>query len=229
MSSTRHRDACGPVGGPPQLPPQRARLVQPDPLRRFRRRPVTTRSSPSPRDSRSRESSQGVASCIPASSDRIARGAPFPLNALLRRAQEGGKAGIAVAFSALPSDRRVLYLVRIQGSVSTLCRDALGRTEVALLAGHDIGASVAAWAALIRPDIFHELALMSAPFPGPPDISPQPPPARSIHAELAALDRPRKHYQWYYSTRQADTDMQDCPQGVHGEDPVIRRMMNRCE
>ena len=93
--------------------------------------------------------------------------------------------------------------------------DALGRTEVALLAGHDFGASVAAWAALIRPDIFHRLALMSAPFPGPPDISPQPPPARSIHAELAALDRPRKHYQWYYSTRQANAEMQDCAQGVH--------------
>ena len=93
--------------------------------------------------------------------------------------------------------------------------DALGHTEAALVAGHDFGASVAAWAALIRPDIFHKLALMSAPFPGPPDISPQPPPARSIHAELAALDRPRKHYQWYYSTRQANTQMQDCPQGVH--------------
>ena len=93
--------------------------------------------------------------------------------------------------------------------------DALGRTEVALLTGHDIGASVAAWAALIRPDIFRKLALMSAPFPGPPDISPQPPPARSIHADLAALDRPRKHYQWYYSTRQANREMQDCPQGVH--------------
>ena len=93
--------------------------------------------------------------------------------------------------------------------------DALGRTEVALLAGHDFGASVAAWAALIRPDIFHKLALMSAPFPGPPDITPQPPPARSIHDELAALDRPRKHYQWYYSTRQANREMQDCPQGVH--------------
>ena len=93
--------------------------------------------------------------------------------------------------------------------------DALGRTDVALLAGHDFGASVAAWAALIRPDIFHKLALMSAPFPGPPDISPQPPPARSIHAELAALDRPRKHYQWYYSTRQANAEMRDCPQGVH--------------
>jgi pimeloyl-ACP methyl ester carboxylesterase len=32
---------------------------------------------------------------------------------------------------------------------------------------------------------------------------------------LARLDRPRKHYQWYYSTRQANADMRDCPQGVH--------------
>ncbi len=93
--------------------------------------------------------------------------------------------------------------------------DALGHREVALLAGHDYGASVAAWAAVIRPDIFRRLALMSAPFPGPPDISPQPPPARSIHADLAALDRPRKHYHWYYSTPSANSDMQDCPQGVH--------------
>ena len=93
--------------------------------------------------------------------------------------------------------------------------DAIGHRDVALLAGHDYGASVAAWAALIRPDIFRRLALMSAPFPGPPDISPQPPPPASIHDNLAALDRPRKHYHWYYSTRPANADMQDCPQGVH--------------
>ena len=93
--------------------------------------------------------------------------------------------------------------------------DAIGHRDVALLAGHDYGASVAAWAALIRPDIFRRLALMSAPFPGPPDISPQPPPPASIHDGLAALDRPRKHYHWYYSTRPANADMQDCPQGVH--------------
>ena len=93
--------------------------------------------------------------------------------------------------------------------------DAIGHRDVALLAGHDYGASVAAWAALIRPDIFRRLALMSAPFPGPPDISPQPPPPASIHDGLAVLDRPRKHYHWYYSTRPANADMQDCPQGVH--------------
>jgi pimeloyl-ACP methyl ester carboxylesterase len=41
------------------------------------------------------------------------------------------------------------------------------------------------------------------------------PSAPDIHAALAALPRPRKHYQWYYSTRQANTDMWRCPQGVH--------------
>src|SRR5262252_9496405 len=39
---------------------------------------------------------------------------------------------------------------------------AFGYREVALVAGHDFGASVAAWCALVRPDIFRSLALMSA-------------------------------------------------------------------
>jgi pimeloyl-ACP methyl ester carboxylesterase len=32
---------------------------------------------------------------------------------------------------------------------------------------------------------------------------------------MAALPRPRKHYQWYYSTRPANDDMSHCKQGVH--------------
>jgi pimeloyl-ACP methyl ester carboxylesterase len=36
-----------------------------------------------------------------------------------------------------------------------------------------------------------------------------------IHAALAALDRPRKHYQWYYSSRPANGDMVACLQGVN--------------
>jgi len=49
---------------------------------------------------------------------------------------------------------------------------------------------------------------MSAPFGGPPakPVDPQ------IHADLAALGR--KHYQWYYSTNEADADMRRCPQGI---------------
>jgi pimeloyl-ACP methyl ester carboxylesterase len=100
---------------------------------------------------------------------------------------------------------------------------ALGHRDVALVAGHDFGASVAAWCALVRPDVFRSVALMSAPFAGPPalpfdtaDNPPQPhSPENNIHDELAKLDRPRKHYQWYYSTRPANADMWRCPQGVH--------------
>jgi pimeloyl-ACP methyl ester carboxylesterase len=100
---------------------------------------------------------------------------------------------------------------------------ALGYHDAALVAGHDFGASVAAWCALVRPDVFRSLALMSAPFAGPPslpfDTVNQPPhhasPEVNIHDELAKLDRPRKHYQWYYSTRPANADMHNCPQGVH--------------
>jgi pimeloyl-ACP methyl ester carboxylesterase len=100
---------------------------------------------------------------------------------------------------------------------------ALGYHEVAAVIGHDFGASVAAWCALARPDVFRSVALMSAPFAGPPalpfdtaDDAPQGGSAApSIHDELAKLGRPRKHYQWYYSTRPANADMWHCPQGVH--------------
>jgi pimeloyl-ACP methyl ester carboxylesterase len=39
--------------------------------------------------------------------------------------------------------------------------------------------------------------------------------APDIHAALAALARPRKHYQWYYSTRPANENMWKARQGVH--------------
>src|ERR1700731_2498353 len=48
---------------------------------------------------------------------------------------------------------------------------ALGCRDVALVAGHDFGASVAAWGALVRPDVFRSVALMSAPFAGPPQLA----------------------------------------------------------
>jgi pimeloyl-ACP methyl ester carboxylesterase len=93
---------------------------------------------------------------------------------------------------------------------------ALGRTSVTAVVGHDFGASAAAWCALVRPDLFRSLVLMSAPFGGPPALTPSATlPIDPVHAALAALDRPRKHYQWYYSTRPANEDMWHCPQGVH--------------
>jgi len=95
---------------------------------------------------------------------------------------------------------------------------ALGYQSVAMLVGHDFGSPVAAWCALVRPDIFRSVALMSAPFAGPPPLPTPHLPRRvadPIHDDLAKLPRPRKHYQWYYSTREADADMHHCPQGVH--------------
>jgi pimeloyl-ACP methyl ester carboxylesterase len=100
----------------------------------------------------------------------------------------------------------------------------LGYRSVAAVVGHDFGSPVAAWCALVRPDVFRSVALMSAPFGGPPALpfdtartggTPSIATAPDIHAALAQLERPRKHYQWYYSTRQANADMWHCPQGVH--------------
>ena len=112
---------------------------------------------------------------------------------------------------------RMLNLVRdAMGLVASL-----GHRSVDAVVGHDAGSYVAAWSALIRPDIFRSVTMMSAPFGGPPafpfgtDGGRSETTASDIHKELAALKRPRKHYQWYYSTRPANDDMWKCPQGVH--------------
>jgi pimeloyl-ACP methyl ester carboxylesterase len=86
----------------------------------------------------------------------------------------------------------------------------LARLEIeeAHVVGHDFGSPVAAYAALTRPEVFRSVVLMSAPFGGPPSALPSP----QIHEELARLGR--KHYQRYYSTRDADADMRECRQGI---------------
>ena len=111
--------------------------------------------------------------------------------------------------------------------ITNLVRDivgllaALGLKSVSAVFGHDAGSFVSAWCSLIRPDIFRSVALMSAPFGGPRPLpfttanGAAAAPAGDIHAELAALARPRKHYQWYYSTRPANDEMVKCKQGIH--------------
>ncbi len=100
-----------------------------------------------------------------------------------------------------------------------MVRDVLGLLaalyidHTALIAGHDYGANVAANCALIRPDVFRAVSLMSAPYVGPPSLKPGP--TVDIVADLAALERPRKHYHRYYAMREANEDMTNCPQGVH--------------
>jgi pimeloyl-ACP methyl ester carboxylesterase len=90
---------------------------------------------------------------------------------------------------------------------------ALGIARLHAVIGHDFGSPVAACCALIRPDVFPRVAMMSAPFTGAPGWDPKP--RDSVHEALAALDPPRKHYQWYYSTREANGDMWRPPQGLH--------------
>jgi len=93
---------------------------------------------------------------------------------------------------------------------------ALGHRTVAAVVGHDFGSPVAAWCALLRPDLVRSVVLLSAPFGGPPRQGSAVQSAAAAMAEsLAALHPPRKHYQWYYSTRAANGDMHACPQGIH--------------
>jgi pimeloyl-ACP methyl ester carboxylesterase len=94
---------------------------------------------------------------------------------------------------------------------------ALKHRSVAAIVGHDFGSPVAAWCALQYPDVFRSVILMSAPFGGPPrpGIPGAPTAAASLADSLAALRPPRKHYQHYFSTRDADREMRDCPQGIH--------------
>jgi len=95
---------------------------------------------------------------------------------------------------------------------------ALGYRSVAMVVGHDAGAPIASWSALIRPDIFRSITIMSSPFEGPPAMPPSPRRALTddqLDAELAKLNPPRKYYQNYQRTRGANDDMLRAPQGLH--------------
>src|SRR5690242_9666913 len=102
---------------------------------------------------------------------------------------------------------------------------ALGHRAVAMVVGHDAGAPVASWSALIRPDIFRSITIMSSPFEGAPSLpfntangAPLPPPGVTddeLDAQLAKLNPPRKYYQNYQRTRGANDDMLHAPQGLH--------------
>jgi len=117
-------------------------------------------------------------------------------------------------------------------SMLTLARDALallfavGHRTAEAVVGHDFGAAVASWCALTRPDIFKRCSIMSAPFAGAPELpfdtagacqrsaTEQSRAGEDIDIALGRLARPRKHYQRYYATREANADMHQCPEGV---------------
>ncbi len=111
------------------------------------------------------------------------------------------------------------FMMLLRDSIGVLY--ALGHRSAEAVVGHDFGAAIASFLALVRPDIFRRMVLMSAPFGGIPSIpfdtvgKPAAPKGPDIHAALAALPRPRKHYQWYQSTREANDNQWHAKQGVH--------------
>jgi pimeloyl-ACP methyl ester carboxylesterase len=125
------------------------------------------------------------------------------------------------SYDADPDPFRVLNMVR--DAIGLVY--ALGHRSVAMVVGHDAGAPVASWAALIRPDIFRSVTIMSSPFEGPPSVpfdtangasAPRPAPTDDeLDAELAKLTPPRKYYQNYQRTRGANDNMLHAPQGLH--------------
>jgi microsomal epoxide hydrolase len=125
-------------------------------------------------------------------------------------------------------------------SLTSLVRDmvilvhALGYGSVRCVVGHDCGAVSAAMCALIRPDFFESVLLLSHPFNGTPSLpfntairrdhdhdhgtpgsgsGMESSASNSIHAELA--QRNRKHYKWYYSTASASNEMNLPPGRLH--------------
>lgn len=124
-------------------------------------------------------------------------------------------------------------------SLTNLVRDvvmlvhALGYRSVRCVAGHDFGAVAAATCALMRPDFFESVVLMSHPFNGSPSL-----PFNTanegvaqgqnvaalrgrggvaegdIHEDLARLGC--KHYKWYYSSAEANADMHLPHDQLHG-------------
>jgi pimeloyl-ACP methyl ester carboxylesterase len=125
------------------------------------------------------------------------------------------------SYDADPDPFRLLNMVRD----ATGLVYALGYRSVAAVVGHDAGSPVAAWSALIRPDIFPALVMLSSPFEGVPALpfntangAPLPRPGMTddeLDAQLAALPRPRKYYRNYQRTPGANADMLNAPQGLH--------------
>ncbi len=97
---------------------------------------------------------------------------------------------------------------------------ALGYRRAELIVGHDQGQLIATYAAIVRPDMFLRLttvasaagATPSFPFAGTerkPAYT-----AADLDAEFAKLDPPRRDYQDYWASRQADEDMKVMPQSM---------------
>jgi pimeloyl-ACP methyl ester carboxylesterase len=128
----------------------------------------------------------------------------------------GGTTGWRGGFADPVSPFGMLELV--QDVLALLDRLDVGSVDC--VAGHDFGSPLAAWCALLHPGRFRRVVMMSAPFGGPPATGDPAAPGSlligaPIHAALAALAPPKKHYQAYFAGADAAADMRDPPRGLH--------------
>ena len=97
---------------------------------------------------------------------------------------------------------------------------ALGYRKAEMIVGHDQGQLIATYAAIVRPDMFLRLTTVSSAGGAPPSFpfagTERKPAytAAELDAEFAKLNPPRRDYQDYWASKQADEDMKHMPQSM---------------
>jgi pimeloyl-ACP methyl ester carboxylesterase len=124
------------------------------------------------------------------------------------------------AFEADPQPFLALNMLRDQIALVY----ALGYRKTAMMVGHDQGSLMAGLGALIRPDMFPRLTLIGGGFGGTPSFpfntangAPMQRPdytEAELDAEYAKLNPPRRYYQDYWASPEADKDMKNVPPGM---------------
>ncbi|KAK7047281.1 hypothetical protein VNI00_006512 [Paramarasmius palmivorus] len=136
-----------------------------------------------------------------------------------RTASKTSRRGEQIRFEDDLSPFRMLNLVK---DIVALVY-GLGHDSAEAIIGHDFGSLVAGYCALIRPDLFLSVVMMSAPFPGPPSLpaatSSEVPSlgsmVASLREQLGNLTPPRKHYTLYFSSPEANEQMLNPPGSLH--------------
>ena len=128
----------------------------------------------------------------------------------------GRTVGWDKSWDADPAPFLMLNMVRDQIALVY----ALDYRNTEMIVGHDQGQLLATYAAIIRPDMFPRLTTVSSAGVVPPSFplsGLERKPAYTnveLDAEYAKLNPPRRGYQDYWASRQADEDMKHVPQGM---------------
>jgi pimeloyl-ACP methyl ester carboxylesterase len=128
----------------------------------------------------------------------------------------GRTVGWDKSFDADPTPFLTLNMVRDQVALV----NALGYRKAELIVGHDQGQLIATYAAIVRPDMFARLTTVSSAGGAPPSFpfagTERKPAytAAELDAEFAKLNPPRRDYQEYWASKQADEDMKHMPQSM---------------